>query len=181
MTYSNSCEHITTEIDAPQPGAFVYSVCSSFNTDFANYILSETRKYKRLKRLCPYCNSRFFNLPRHIKTLHSDVPAVKDALTSQNPRRNFARIRNEGIVKYNKNQAATGEGNFEFVKRPEDEQKLVHCGNCQGSYPMKYFYRHKKNCVAPEETPVRAVKVAVMLSDETDEQFLDILNSFQET
>lgn len=78
-------------------------------------------------------------------------------------------------------QVTSGANNFEFIKQPDEIQNIVHCSNCKGSYPTKFFYRHKKQCIENYEAPVKAMKISVMIHDESNEKFRDILNSFQDT
>lgn len=131
------------------------------------------RKYDRIKRSCPYCSRVYVNLPRHLRSVHRKELKVQEAENSDDSRRAFAVLRNEGILKFNKNQEDTKL--FQVIKKTcgGNRDKVVHCKTCNGAYSSKYFHRHMKKCKQVDK-PVVATSLVV-----EDAGFAKILGCLQ--
>lgn len=114
------------------------------------------------------------NLPRHLNTQHGEEEKVISANLAENPRRAFAVLRNEGLLKFNRKKES--QQDFKVVKKCVGGQKLVHCKTCKGPYSTNYFYRHARVC----KQQGKPVFVGVLSVDEKNPEFAEeILGRFQ--
>ena len=94
----------------------------------------------------------------------------------------IARIRNDGIVAYNRMEAAKVQPKYTSAKRGKEEKPLTVCSNCKITV-MKYnFSRHKKLCQpASEESVISRPISTISISTEYNEDYVtDILGKLRD-
>ena len=167
----------------------IIAPCSELLTHFVrNLSIFETEisgaenPPKRLARRCPYCGKTNTNLTRHLRDQHKQKPEVSAILdgsvTKLQARRGFAKIKNLGILQRNKEMSTDSDKPvFETIKKGSTALKVVHFTKCNGSYPQKYFGRHKIACKDTDEADPKSVHITLVEADESTD-FLDILNRF---
>lgn len=123
------------------------------------------------------CHKHQSKLTRHLQKVHKDSEQVAQILTlpRSDQRKEFAKMRNEGIVEQNKETATKGkEHKMERIKNSTSSE-TVHCAQCKGCYSKIYFYRHKKVCQG--STPILTQTLGIQ---NIDDEFRQILGSFQD-
>ncbi len=135
---------------------------------------NDGKRYTRLARTCPFCDSTQKRLSRHIREVHRNEPCVSHIVKLPRPmqRKEFAVLRNRGIVKANKKKSS--QEDMEKIKKSMDNVDTVHCSFCNGAYTRKYFYRHKLVCNRQEASPVLAS--TLKYGDSSDPEFLKVMS-----
>ena len=96
-------------------------------------------------------------------------------------RRAFARLRNEGMMHYNRLQCNDDRPKMLTIKKSDPKSVLVHCRHCQGSYNRKYFHRHRHACHAEADSTSVKPMQGHLLNAQEKPAFLDLLEGFQQT
>ena len=121
-----------------------------------------------IKRRCPYCDQYRTDLTTHLKLKHKNEKEVILALQQNNSvsrNRIFAKIRNEGMEKTNKEECLSNVPTFERKRRSNGKGKTVMCSKCKIVLLSKNMARHKKIC--SDTSLVRAVDVMTLKMDST--------------
>ena len=96
-------------------------------------------------------------------------------------RRAFARLRNDGLSKYNREHCNDEQPEMLTIKKSNNHFVLVHCRQCEGSYNKKCFYRHRRVCHAKAESTFVKPLTSHLLGVQEKPGFLDLLEGFQHT
>uniref|UniRef100_A0A7M5XJL2 Uncharacterized protein n=1 Tax=Clytia hemisphaerica TaxID=252671 RepID=A0A7M5XJL2_9CNID len=114
------------------------------------------QKEKRPDRPCPFgCKKPQSVLTRHLKLIHKNEPAVKNAMSKpQGPKRNkaFDLSKKEGIFQHNQKEMAKESPEYMRERKPKlnsnqnSIDKLVVCAKCKGTYSKGFKARHQIEC-----------------------------------
>jgi hypothetical protein len=153
---------------------YVMSITGNVESDTADHKMDNsedeielTQKAAKRKpaRPCPFCSKMLPRLQRHIKTVHKDLDAVKRACALPGKDRNnqFKQMKRQGIFLYNKKQMALQNPQLQRERRrtASATADMVMCGNCNGFFVRKQFWRHRSGCIG--DTAATAVGVPTSL------------------
>lgn len=113
------------------------------------YQKEEHCKVKNRKQPCAFCCKMVFQMPRHLKRVHRDVPEVANA-DSQSLRK----IIGVGIFKHNIEVLKAGRGQL-IVSRSSTGNRIaedyVPCKFCLNFFLKDDLYRHCRTCVLNDD------------------------------
>ena len=98
--------------------------------------------------MCVFCKKMSPKLTRHIKLCHKDTPRIKNALklNKKSMQNEFLKIRREGIVMYNRTEAANDKPNFQGERVRKKYFELKKCSCCNAFISKRFFANHRKIC-----------------------------------
>ncbi|XP_057316739.1 uncharacterized protein LOC130657748 [Hydractinia symbiolongicarpus] len=127
-------------------------------------------KSKRPKRLCPFCLKLRYKLSRHLRKKHHDNKNVNNAMKLPKIQRDkiFAKIRREGIVVFNKQQAANDIPKYQSERDNKKGKPLSRCSYCDVVVIKENYSRHRKKCAETTNDHVTSVPLSLLEVKEHD-------------
>ena len=182
---SQRVHHYSVPVDGHYPENVHNDASAGIHCSESATVVESTEKYskKRIPRPCVFCETMQTNLHRHFLLKHKDEAAVKEAmqLPSQDRLEAFAKLRKDGIAKYNKKEMKTEKPTYVCERSRSQGQKLVQCGKCHGYYSKTYFARHRKLCISESADIPQAIPITLLseyCSDISSAFRKDVLTSF---
>ena len=145
-----------------------------------------TSKYKKPKRMCPFCKKYFQEkLTRHVQLVHKKVKEVSNAMNLPKNERDaaFDFLKKKGILEANQEQMRMSTPVYQRERKTSNDSKLVLCGLCNGFYSKMYFKKHKYRCQGDSNSTACSIPLSLMTpNDDISEDFRrDILCKFRDT
>ena len=122
----------------------------------------KAEKRRRPKRPCLFCGEFRADIRSHLLSAHKDEERVKKlkGLDKAERIRKLEILRKEGIFEKNKMLLASGVESTNLIPERKSDGDKVFCSSCKGTFRQTYFHKHKRLCVAAEQSgrPMKFVK-----------------------